>query len=162
MIRPARQDDVPFIASGWKRSFASSDWALMCTPKDADHVTTCEHCGGHRMLTHKRRGMVEAVAGPTYWTGQTALVNRLLPLCNVSVLEAEDGLLDGFIAREHTRPVIHYVFVRAEARGRGVARALVADLVPLQARYTHRSRGLRGGGLPSGWEFDPYVLMGVT
>lgn len=160
MIRPAQPEDVPFIASAWLQSYASSPWAELCTPKDERHTTECGSCGHHSLqVSRTNGGMTKVHAGEVYWRGQRAIIARLLASANVCVYQNPDGLLDGFIARDHASPVLHYVYVRASARGRGVARALIDDLRTSWTRYTHRSRSVDGKRVPQQWTFDPSILM---
>lgn len=158
MIRPMRVDERNFVLANWLRSYARSEFALMSTPKDAEHAPRCTGCGLRRVLAvQDQDGRVRPQAGPAYWRGHRGVVERLMASCNVSVLENdEDGMLDGFIVRDPSRPVLHYLYVRQSSRGRGVARALVADLRANAVSYTHRTGMLEPSKIPRGWHFDLY------
>ncbi|WP_249299478.1 GNAT family N-acetyltransferase [Feifania hominis] len=67
---------------------------------------------------------------PDYWRNHYAEVSRLLPQAEVHVLE-EGGEILGFIGLDGE--YVAGLFVRRDARGRGVGRALLAH-----ARRTHR------------------------
>lgn len=163
ILRRAMPDEAPFVVKSWLHSYASSDWALMNTPKDERHTRQCGECGAAQLLSRKLNGgMMVPCAGEQYWRGHRALVERLFVTCNVTVAVADDGLLDGFIARDCYEPVLHYVFVRDSARGRGVARALVADLIGEPAVFTHKARGIKKARLPRAWTHSMFPLMGVN
>lgn len=160
MIRPAIEQDRAFITSSWLQSFSSSDMALLATPKDPDHVHTCTGCGAHRLrVSGSSKHTTKVHAGVSYWNGQRKLIERLLSTCNVSVLENDDGLIDGWVVRELDSPVVHYAYSRASSRGRGVLRALLEDLWTSELTYTHKSRSLDSQRLPSAWRFDAYWLV---
>jgi len=163
LIRPAEKDDLDFIRSGWRRSYASSDWALFVTPKNDIHTVACNSCGQRTLRsTQSRGGKVQHHAGDLYWDGHRAVIEQLLSTSNTSVSQGDDGMLDGFICRRDDLPVLHYVYVRQSAREKGVARELVADLWEKPTRFTHLSRSIVGRKLPAHWKFDPYFLMGVS
>jgi|HubBroStandDraft_6_1064221.scaffolds.fasta_scaffold791012_1 GNAT superfamily N-acetyltransferase len=160
MMRPAGASDAAFVASSWLMSYASSDWATLVTPHDAEHVVKCDGCGACRVRAARQGHSTTWRAGACYWDGQKRLIAGLLATSNVTVMQSDDdGLLDGWIVRAVDRPVLHYLYVRRSARGRGVARALVADLAEEPTTFTHWPRGVRAQSLPKGWRFDPYVLM---
>jgi GNAT superfamily N-acetyltransferase len=151
-----REDERNFVIANWLRSYATSDWALMMTPK-VDNAQPCQGCGRYRVMTERDdHGRINPQTGPAYWRGHAALVADLMARCNVSVLENEDGLLDGFICRDKHDPVLHYLYVRKSARGTGAARMLAADLVGQAVTYTHRSPWIRQDRVPPGWRFSLY------
>ena len=157
MIRPMRPDEFNFVISNWLRSYAKSDFAMLSTPKSDTRTPVCSGCGRrHVAVVKDEDGRFRPQTGPEYWAGHRALVTRLVARCNVSVAENEDGLLDGFVCREHDRPVLHYLYVRQSARGRGVARELVADLANVATRYSHKGALVDAARLPAGWHFSLY------
>lgn len=158
-LRPAGQDDIPFVAASWLESYSSSEWATLCTPHGASNVYRCDACGSHHLRWERRAGAKRWRAGETYWAGQRRLIALLVASSNVTVAEADDGLLDGWIVRAWGPPVLHYLYVRQPARGQGIARALIADLHEQPARFTAWPRGLDARRLPVRWAFDPYALM---
>lgn len=161
MIRLAKPEDVAFVKASWLRSFSGSPWALLVTSHDERHTRRCDACGAHHLLVERHGGTLRSKAGPAYWGGHAALVDRLMASCNVSVADNE-GMLDGFVCRDHAEPVLHYVYVRHSARGRGVARQLLDDLATAPAvRYTHYRPPIAMRRLPKGWVYDPYALMEV-
>ena len=160
LIRRATADDENMIRASWIRSFASSDMALVATPHTQAHTSVCSACGRHALKKDRiDGGHIRYRAGEVYWKGQAKLVDRLLGTCNVSVAEAQDGLVDGFVVRELVHPVVHFVYVRHSARGQGVAKALLDDLLSQPTRFTHWSGGLHASKVPPGWRHDPYALM---
>lgn len=160
-IRLATTDELPFVKSSWLQSYASSDFALLSTPKDADHTVPCPSCGHRALRAHRVRGITQYKAGEEYWDGQKRLIDALIARSNVSVYLVEDeGIVDGWICRSWSRPVVNYVYVRASARGQGVARALLDDLAGKPGViYSHKSRNVDSKRLPRGWAFDPYEMI---
>ena len=76
------------------------------------------------------------------------------------VAQGDDGLLDGFACfqiLEQDGLLLHYVYVRLSARGKGVARSMIEPFAPLLVIYTHRSRSLDSRRIPKRWQFDPYA-----
>ena len=152
-VRPARAEDMAFVENSWLQSYADSDTALICTPKDEPHTRKCQICGAYRVRTAK--------AGKEYWNGERALMRALIRRSVLLVKEASDGLLDGFACWQQ-RPdgfFVHYVYVRMSARCKGVAKELLSPLLgePLVV-YTHRSRVVDARRMPKNFRFDPYEL----
>jgi GNAT superfamily N-acetyltransferase len=144
VIRSPTDDDLRLVRSAWLTSYSKSDFARLATPPPYWEEN------GH--------------GGRAYYEGQTALIERLIAASMVLVSEGDDGLLDGF-AVGWPRTLLHYVYVKQVARGRGVARALLAALELREGErvvYTHRSHGIRGS--PRGWTFDPSptTMLGAT
>lgn len=158
MIRHATDEDMAFVMHAWVQSYADSDWALICTPKDAEHVRRCEACGASRVRVGK--------AGGEYWRGHRALIGAIVRRSHLLVAESDaDGLLDGFACFEPaaTPPVVHYVYVRMSARRKGVAKALLSPISDARrVIYTHRSRGFEQKRAPAHWHFDPYAIFGAA
>ena len=158
MIRPAKNEDMQWVVHTWLAAFADSDAAMLVTPRDPEHTRRCDVCGQHRIL---RGAEGRAHPGNEYWRGHRRLVELLLTRSAVTIAEADDGLLDGFMV--HTLsdgvPVVHFLYVRLSARERGVAKALVSTLGPAQRiLYTHRPRGLKAARLPKQFVYDHYQL----
>jgi GNAT superfamily N-acetyltransferase len=143
IFRSPTPDDLRFVRSTWLQSYASSDFAKLCTPSEREWF--------RKDPERKRFGIGSRV----YFDGQRDLIERLLIASVVLVAEGDAGNLDGF-ACGWPRSLLHYVYVRLGARKRGVARALL-DALYLQAgervTYTHRAAGIRGS--PRGWTYDP-------
>lgn len=145
ILRSPLPDDLRFVRSTWLQSYASSDFARLCTPSEQEwfrHASDDER---------ERRG----AGGRAYFDGQRALIERLLASSVVLVAEGDAGNLDGFVCG-WPRALLHYVYVKQPRRKRGVARALL-DALHLKpgerVTYTHRAAGIRGS--PRGWSFDP-------
>jgi GNAT superfamily N-acetyltransferase len=134
-VRAMRASDEAFVYSSWLRSYEDSDWA-------------------------KSRW-----AAP-YRKTQSALIEQLVESNLVYVVEAVDGTpggldLDGWICG-WPEALVHYVFVRQSARGRGVARELLGALQidkTTPAVYTHHARLLDLRRVPGAWRFDKGSLM---
>ena len=162
MLRAALETDRSFITSSWLQSFASSDVALLATEKDESHTVACAACNHRSLRTSGSRGGITRVhAGQAYWACQRRLIERLLATCNVAVVENEDGLIDGWVCREPTRDIVHFWYVRASSRGRGVAKAMLEDIWNKAVMYTHKTRGLDTSRLPKSWRFSDYCLKGA-
>jgi hypothetical protein len=162
-LRRATPDECAgFVAHAWLYSYASSDWALRNTPKDATHTRQCETCGEAQFKSKSLpSGAMVASVGQQYLEGHRALISKLIRSCNVTVAEAEDGLLDGFVCRDEEQPLLHYVYVRESARANGVAKMLVDDLASRPTTVTHKGRGIKKARLPRSWRFSEYPLMGI-
>jgi hypothetical protein len=152
VIRPVAPSEIGFVVKGWIRTYATSDWALLLTPKDDDHTRKCASCARRSLRLDRNSDKTVAHAGPAYWSRQHEIITNLLARCNVSVLEADDGLLEGFVVRDRESPVLHYVYVKPLARRQGKAREMVSDLSRIGTRVSHLGAGIR---LPHGWSFDP-------
>lgn len=154
MIRHVQPEDYGYIVKTWVRSYASSPFALAVGP-------------AHEAKAFERPdGGVRWSAGRTYQAGHYELVNKLLR--EETALVAEDStdegpVLVGFVVGEPARRVLHYVFVRELERGKGVARALVGELLgPGPVTFTHQTQLVRPERLPQGWRFTAYPLMGAA
>jgi hypothetical protein len=167
-IRLATPDDEAFIAYSWLRSFEQSDQATLCTPHDGTMAKRCDVCG--------RWSAVRGASSGEYKHGQRRLIAYLMQTSTTLVAEATDvsgGMLDGFacFARgpgELGTPlgqgwepvwVVHFVYVRMSARGQGVARALLADVLDsgnVRVSYTHRTPGIEACRLPRNFKYDPF------
>ncbi len=84
-------------------------------------------------------------------------VNRMLDMMDVYVATSEndaDAIL-GWAIMEPTAAgwCLHYVYVRPEVRGFGIARELVSRASYPVDRYSHRSRHVRQP--PVGWSYRP-------
>lgn len=161
MIRAATIDDLPFVRSAWLRSYASSDWATLVSPGER-YTSTCNRCGKASLrATRSGAGLTLRRPSEVYWSGQRALIDRLIRSAAVIVAQGADNLLDGFICFEPP-DVLHYVYVRnlPTLRGTGIAKEL-CSLLTGPVRYTHRSRQVDEARVPAGWVFSPYLLMGV-
>lgn len=167
MIRPAVDSDLGLIVDSWLKGYSSSELALAVAPKDDKHTAPCPSCHpraacGHRVVRSRRSGGVRLYdPGPVYWREQRKIIGRLIETCNVAVCSIDgDEMIDGWIVRDWTRPIVDYVSVRLSARGKGVARQLVADLHEAQGvEYTHLSAGVDVEKLPKGWRFNPWGVF---
>lgn len=163
MIREARPEDLAFVRSGWLRSYASSDWATLVSPS-SEHTSACRTCGKRSLKTSRSgTGLTLRKPSEVYWHGQRALIDRLIAQAMVIVAENEiEGLLllDGFVCWEPP-DILHYVYVRDTARRKGIAKELCGMALVGKVRYTHRARAIVQERIPAGWEFSPYLLMGV-
>ncbi|HTQ44517.1 MAG TPA: GNAT family N-acetyltransferase [Polyangiaceae bacterium] len=159
VIRPMGAEDRAFVLAAWLRSYGDSESALIATPRDAGHLVTCEACGVSRVAIANGRPK----AGREYWHGQSQLVEALLRRATTLVAESVvDGveMLDGFASYELSPRIVHFVYVRRSARGRGLARQLVAELDgPGIVTYSHRTRTLSRARLPAHWRYSPYATM---
>ena len=169
LIRPATPEDEAFIAHAWLRSYETSDVAMLCTPHDGVLAERCDSCLGWKAVGRPH-------SSGEYRHGQRRLIDYLMRTSTVVVAEATDvegGMLDGFAcyARgpgsleakmgEGWEPtwVVHFVYVRMSARGKGVARALLAPVLDaghVRVAYTHRTRTLDGTRMPKNFRYDIY------
>ena len=141
MILFAVEEDLAFVRSSWLASYADSAWARYCTP-------------GSEWRTRGR-------AGPLYWEGQRARIERLIESCTVLVSKGDDEMIDGWACGTGgpESPVVHYVYTRQSCRGQGIARALVMAVTGGRAefRFSHMSKNLDLKRLPKGVYWQPYL-----
>lgn len=138
MVRPAVAGDLPFIFSGWLRSYRVGDL-----------------CAG--------------VGNDRYFEAHHKIVALLLQRSTVLVAcDAQNphGVFLGFTCAEMLpggERLLHYVYVKEDFWGHGVARMLLDALEEREpaerVTCTHRTR--RGKGLirAKGWTYDPYALL---
>jgi len=124
-VRDARVSDHAFIIDAWKRSFEGAAAVRLC---DRDH----------------------------YRVEMQHVIKKLLGKPDVFTLvaydpEDEDHLV-GFACwtRDDMGAELHYVYVKKDFRGRGIARALIGN-API-TRYTFLSPTARPR---KGWRFTP-------
>ena len=138
MIRPAAPDDMRFVTSSWLKSFATSDFARLLTPNEI---------------------WARNESSDAYYDAERIIIGACLER-SVTFIAATPGLIDGWLVCEPG--ILHYVYVRQSARGRGVARSLmVAAGVDGKAEieYTHRSRGLTAAKVPKMWRYAFWRLL---
>lgn len=125
VIRRAKPEDRGFIFRAWKESHHRSDEG--------------------RFL------------GPYYFATMKARIARVLDdsrtrVSTAHVVDNEDAILAMSVSRGD---LLHYVYVREEARGFGIAKALIAPL-GIKA-YDHRPQ--RGASnIPADWAYLPELL----
>lgn len=124
LIRPAREGDMAFVIDAWKRSYEASP-----AVRGADRE-------------HYRAEMSRAI-------------RRLCSRATVRVACAseDDDHVVGFAAfsqPEGARAELHYVYVKKDFRGMGIARKLLADVSV--GTYTFTTPTVRPR---SGWSFTP-------
>lgn len=138
MIRPALPEDMRFVRSSWLQSFADSDFARILTPKD---------------VWERREASNE------YYDCQRLIIEVCLDTAAIYV-DADTNMIDGWLVCEPG--LVHYVYVRQSARGRGVARRLL-EAAGIHAsghvEYTHRSRGLNAAKVPKTWKHVFWKLL---
>lgn len=140
-FKPANVGERAFVARSWVESFAESTMAKLVT-----------FAG---LVPDARAGWN---AGPGYWRTWNGLVNGLVDRAHILVAE-DDGLIAGFACWEPWGDgvALHYVYVRASYRRRGVARDLLAKLPAGPVVFTHRSRGVRT--VPESWRYSLAPLL---
>lgn len=128
LIRPGKADDYAFARDAWVKQNRSSAFA-----RDA---------------------------GACYETEHTRLVRRLLRWSTLRVAHAPDDVdaILGFACfdLELQTPALHYVYVRKEDRGKGIAHALLEPLNGrAKVRYSHKPVMPRSDAkLPANWYYD--------
>jgi GNAT superfamily N-acetyltransferase len=166
MIRHANEDDTAFIVDSWMKSFADSPVGrILGVPGQR-----CMQCEQPLPRDVRPSGWYEA--------GQRRLAKSLMARSTVLVATADDvgdgTMIDGYAvygrglgrpgtpSDEDWRPVwvVHYVYVRHSARGRGVAKRLLAEPLsePSRVCFTHASRHLDKGKLPKNWHYDAFEI----
>ena len=105
--------------------------------------------------------------GAEYKHAHSRLVWSWLPMCHVLVaadVEDDDTIL-GFAVLT-TTGVLHYVHVRRDFRGMGIAKALVGELAEQSVVYTHQPadathyrRTTMQSPHPPKWRYNPYLFL---
>lgn len=108
---------------------------------------------------------VAGIPNTLYYTGQHALIERLLRDCEVVIAcsKEDPGQILGYGIGETGlgTATVHWIYVKHPFRGFGIGRALYQDLVGDQANvyFTHRPKNgerlLRGRPVT----YNPYLLM---
>lgn len=129
LVEPA-PDEVRFILDAWARSYRDSPWSGTITNDKYAEISR--------------------------WT-ITSLVARGAKVL-VAIPELGPRRVVGFVCYEKP-DVLHYVYVKKNFRGNGVARLLVdaakyAMGTETPGRFTHRTRASQWL-LDDGWRFDP-------
>ena len=127
LIRAGRESDRPFVESSWKHSASHS--ALEAARKPGFHAAIAERC---RRICARPHTQVRIACIPG----------------------DEDAILGWAIVE---LAVVHYTYVRRDARRQGIARALLVDLIDPSTTpvvvYTNQPlyRGLK---LPPHWRYN--------
>lgn len=124
-VREGRATDVDFIVKSWRASY-----------QDAPEVRGADR-------RHYRTEMSRRIAACL--TDGCALV---------ACMEDDEDTILGFAVASSDRTVLHYVYVRLDARGIGVARELVSRLDV--GAYTHRAHKVRS--IPANWLYKPFIF----
>ena len=101
-------------------------------------------------------------AGSVYYAEQKALVRDLISRPTVTTRVAHvpddvDAILGWCVFDFGPKTVVHYVYVKRNARKLGVARALLEQLIPLDCYYSHRPvYASMFNSIPKNWTFNPY------
>lgn len=129
LIRPGRASDHSFVVESWVMSYRHQSRA-----KDAGR----SYLRGHKRLV---RGLLERT-----------------PLRVACLAEDDDVIVGWACLVEGDMPLVHYGFVKEAFRGKGIARALFANVLdkPLGV-YTHRC--WRMSVVPMTWTYDPYAVF---
>lgn len=139
-VRAMGPEDVPFVAATWLRSYADSPWAKRIDQAD-------------------------------YFEGHSKVVNALLNRCTVLVAEfqSDEGpVLLGFAAGEQTEHAtcLHYAYVKGFYRQRGVADALLTELLRRiggkRVLCTHRKAPATEVMARRKWGYSPYPLCNIV
>lgn len=99
---------------------------------------------------------------PGYYRNHHALIERLLDEATtiVACSDAHAPTICGWACYERAAShVLHYVYVREEFRGFGLARRMVDALPSADVLYTHLTRDVDARRLPPGWRHSLYPLM---
>lgn len=125
-VRPARESDMSFVIGSWRESFQLSA-AIRAPALDRDH----------------------------YFEEMARVIRKLCAKATVRVAHdpEDDDHLVGFAAftpRSDGTDELHYVYVKRDFRGQGVARSMLADRKI--ATYTFLTSSARP---PKGWRFTP-------
>jgi len=123
-VRPFRESDTGYVLDAWRENYMMHGQDMR---------------GANRV--HMRGELEQAI-------------RRLIRRATIRIAHnpADDDHLIGFAA--FTGHELHYVYVKAAFRGRGIARALLKD-APITG-YTFRTTGVRA---PQGWDFTPRLCI---
>lgn len=132
VLREARDTDRRFIAHSWLRSLKGS--AIAKLGKDSGR----------------------------FFRGYGLTVDALLDRSRVLVAcqpDDEDAIVGWAAVEPGGIPTVHYVYVKHPFRRYGVAKALLSPLKGESVAYTHETPALRRLPIPTGWVYDPYLLL---
>lgn len=131
-IRPARESDHAFVVDAWKRSY--------------EGAAAVKHCDPGHYRTELGRAIQRVIRG--------SLSNMCgTPVVRVAYDPKDDDHLVGFACFSQSQAdsaELHYIYVKRDFRGQGIARALLEG-VPIKA-YTFLSPTARPR---KGWRFTP-------
>jgi hypothetical protein len=126
VVRNALDDESDFIRDSWRKSYSHSPFAVR--------------------------------AGTRYWQRQSAVIDycRRTGVTLVATTEQEPDTALGYLVGSAPGNVVHWVYVKHDARRLGVARGLVTALGVQHARYTHKPWDKLRTGLDAlGWVYQP-------
>lgn len=139
IIRSATADDLVWVRCSWLSSYR-------------DHTA-------HRV--------VRQMPGGEYGTRWRRTIARLLDSAHTLVCahsDAPDTVLGWLCYEDGDPPRIHYVHVRREVQRRHIARDLLdaANIDPSKpCWYSHRTTCSDLVAVPSHWEWQPWLVIGV-
>ena len=135
-IREGEPSDLAFVLDSWRASYRGASG-------DVGHVSESRYRSAHGAMS-----------------ARLAQRSRLLVAC----LESAPDVIVGWVLVEGG-PVVHYVYVRGDARHGGIARGLLAEAgigTKTAAVYTHRTAALhawRRMHPECRWEYDPWLAF---
>lgn len=144
--RPAGSRDLAFIVDSWCKSFY---W---------------QPAGDGRRQPRPPLGEMEP---PTYRAMQRILIARLLPRSTVTIAANPEDYpwhIFGWACVEaQGSPILHYIFVKKDLRGAGVASGLLSNILGEQFKQetlwcSHWTGHMARLRLPWKLQFNPYVL----
>lgn len=104
-----------------------------------------------------RRSKWARAVGGAYYHGHVKIVSKLLDNVSTTLCVWADTP-DYILGWASTGPgaIIHYVYVRADWRGKGIGHLLLAPFLDKPCRVTHSV----GNQLPPNFILDPYAITG--
>lgn len=151
VIRQAQESDLSFIVYSWLKTYWHSQtakklmWSLELQPyaKVLDQME-----GGDRDKPN------------VYYALQRLLIKRILEVSFVHLAYYDDDhdLFLGWACAEPERNVLHYVCVKPEYHGLGLAKELILSFgfsSETELKYTHKTDDLSAYTLPKSWSYCP-------
>lgn len=150
-IRQAVDDDIPFIFNSWLKTYYRSEVAKRLT-------WMRELVPYARVMDCKSIG--ERDKPNIYYVLQRELIKSILEVAYVHTAYYVDdpNLLIGWACAEPERKVLHYVCIKPDYHGLGIAKELIESFgfnSQNELIYTHRTEDLRNYYLPELWQYNP-------
>lgn len=130
-LRPLAETDRAYVVSTWQHNYA-----------DAAGVVGAER---EAWRVEVGRMLAALLAGGA--------------ACVVACDDADPDTIVGWAIASRATKTLHFVYVRAELRGTGIARQLVEAVGPIAAYSLQRANRRRAA--PPGWAFRPSFTLGA-
>lgn len=137
-LRPATQEDVPFIFSSWLKSYRNSLYAR--------NITSTTYFSEHHKII---QNIVKK--------------NPVIIACN----DADPSQVYGYICAGKTEGIftLHYIYIKQSFRTMGIAKSLMQSMgfdSNVASIYTHHTRTAERLAAKYNMLYHPYVLFNIV